>query len=338
MSQFEPIIGGYSGSLSDTGEPIRLERPDTPPLDDPLLTPYVTVDEVIYDDQAPWPMPVAGDPIVRRASMFFGNDGNLWTHDSTFDIRDNVHGDFNGDKVADAADIDLLFDAVNGSSQNPDFVLSGTFPIPTEFEIDFYIRDLLGTEFGDANLDGAVDAIDFGIWSDHKFQSCTGWASADFNGDGKTDGSDFNVWNDNKFFDAGPVQAARQAKTPRQPLPMLQPESELPGFRDSAVEPRVTAGYGREAGKEQMPRTCDATAFELVAQNAIPVLRHKLTGRDTYAYRSRQTHVERTEILDHIFTEVGKDGTIGKYVSDLELIAKSTDRGEWLNAIEHLPF
>lgn len=31
-------------------------------------------------------------------------------------------------------------------------------------------------------------------------------------------------------------------------------------------------------------------------------------------------------------------GTIGKYVADLELIAKSSDRDEWLNSIEHLPF
>ncbi len=32
--------------------------------------------------------------------------------------------------------------------------------------------------------DGIVDAIDFNIWNDHTFQSCTGWAAADFNGDG----------------------------------------------------------------------------------------------------------------------------------------------------------
>ena len=30
--------------------------------------------------------------------------------------------------------------------------------------------------------------------------------------------------------------------------------------------------------------------------------------------------------------------TIGKYVTDLELIAKSTDPDEWVNTIERLPF
>jgi hypothetical protein len=216
-----------------------------------------------------------------------------------------MRGDFNGDNVVDAADIDLLFDAVNRHSQNPDFVLSGTFPIPTEFEIDFYIRDLLSTDFGDANLDGAVDAIDFGIWNNRKFQSCSGWAAADFNGDGNTDGSDFNVWNDNKFLNAAPARAADQAKNPRQPLPLLQPESELPRIRDPAVEPKVADSHRRKVGNERSPLFSHDVTFEAVGQDSIPVPRRKLTGRDTYTYRRRQTDVERTEIVDHIFCKLG---------------------------------
>ena len=30
-------------------------------------------------------------------------------------------------------------------------------------------------------------------------------------------------------------------------------------------------------------------------------------------------------------------GTIGEYVRDLELIAKATDRGDWVNVVERLP-
>jgi hypothetical protein len=30
-------------------------------------------------------------------------------------------------------------------------------------------------------------------------------------------------------------------------------------------------------------------------------------------------------------------GTIGRYVTDLEVIAKATEPGEWLNRVEHLP-
>ena len=30
-------------------------------------------------------------------------------------------------------------------------------------------------------------------------------------------------------------------------------------------------------------------------------------------------------------------GTIGEYVRDLELIAKATDRADWINVVERLP-
>lgn len=33
-----------------------------------------------------------------------------------------------------------------------------------------------------------------------------------------------------------------------------------------------------------------------------------------------------------------RGATIGKYVADLELIAKATEPTEWLDVIEHLPF
>ena len=85
LSEFAIFIGGYTGSLSDTGEQLMLQKPDAPPGDDPSFTPFVTVDGVIYDDQSPWPASVAGDPIVRNASMFFGSDGNMWTAKSAFD-------------------------------------------------------------------------------------------------------------------------------------------------------------------------------------------------------------------------------------------------------------
>jgi hypothetical protein len=33
-----------------------------------------------------------------------------------------------------------------------------------------------------------------------------------------------------------------------------------------------------------------------------------------------------------------RGATIGKYVSDLELVAKATDPGDWVGVVEHLPF
>ena len=104
-------MGGYSGSLSNTGEQLRLELPDAPPLDDPNFTPVVTVDEVIYDDRGDWPEPMVGEAIFRRSGVFFGNDGASWTHKSSFDFGDQVFGDFTGDQVADVNDLELLVQA-----------------------------------------------------------------------------------------------------------------------------------------------------------------------------------------------------------------------------------
>lgn len=40
---------------------------------------------------------------------------------------------------------------------------------------------------GDANLDGAVDVTDFGIWSSARFSATPEWCSGDFNADGFVD-------------------------------------------------------------------------------------------------------------------------------------------------------
>ncbi len=53
-----PLIGGYGGELNGAvldngGETVRLARPDVPQPDQ--FVPYLLVDEVSYDDVAPWP-------------------------------------------------------------------------------------------------------------------------------------------------------------------------------------------------------------------------------------------------------------------------------------------
>jgi hypothetical protein len=61
-----------------------------------------------------------------------------------------------------------------------------------------WVEDLFGSHFGDANLDGLVDQVDYAIWDTNKFTFGTTWGTADFNGDGATDVSDFNLWNANR--------------------------------------------------------------------------------------------------------------------------------------------
>ena len=107
-------------------------------------------------------------------------------------------GDFNGDEQVNANDIDRLFRAIGRSSLNPVFDVNQDFQLDDD-DATFLIEEILRTLRGDANLDGSVDAIDFGVWGNNRFTAGTGWATGDFNGDGVTDGTDFNFWIANRF-------------------------------------------------------------------------------------------------------------------------------------------
>ena len=119
--------------------------------------------------------------------------------------------DLDGDGTLDVDDLDLLSSVVrfdpNFGPSSPMFDLNadGNFD---QVDIDFWLAVAgaenlpNGTPYlrGDANLDGFVDAADFVIWNDNKFQTYTGfWSGGDFNADAATDAEDFLIWNNNKF-------------------------------------------------------------------------------------------------------------------------------------------
>ncbi|HEY6565443.1 MAG TPA: hypothetical protein VIY86_13155, partial [Pirellulaceae bacterium] len=116
---------------------------------------------------------------------------------------DSLLGDFNGDHVRDAIDIDLLGEALQQGNDDPYFDLNGDTQVDF-LDVDMLVRDLMDTNFGDANLDGFVDGSDFNVWNMHKFME-GGWGQGDFSSDGIIDGSDFNLWNIHKF--QGPARA-----------------------------------------------------------------------------------------------------------------------------------
>ncbi|WP_167546579.1 lamin tail domain-containing protein [Stieleria maiorica] len=74
------IDGPFSGSLSNSHGVIKLQAPDTPPADDPSLTPRVMVDEVFYDDLSPWPTEADGNgpSLQRLAASTLGNYHDSW--------------------------------------------------------------------------------------------------------------------------------------------------------------------------------------------------------------------------------------------------------------------
>ncbi len=75
------LVGPYGpGVLDNGGEAIRLEQPDEPPVTQPELIPYLLVDQVKYDDDAPWPGTPdgQGDSLTRLATTAFGDFATSW--------------------------------------------------------------------------------------------------------------------------------------------------------------------------------------------------------------------------------------------------------------------
>jgi hypothetical protein len=71
------IVGPYSGQLQNSGERLELKRPGRPTTNG---VPYITVDEVRYNDKAPWPALADGfGPSLQRInSAVYGNDPANW--------------------------------------------------------------------------------------------------------------------------------------------------------------------------------------------------------------------------------------------------------------------
>lgn len=94
------IVGPYFGVLQDSGERLKLERPGT--LDTNGL-PFIVVDEVRYNDKAPWPPAAdgAGPSLQRRDSGAYGNDPVNWLAAVPTPGTENRGPDADGDGMPD---------------------------------------------------------------------------------------------------------------------------------------------------------------------------------------------------------------------------------------------
>ena len=73
-----PIYGPFGGSLDNSGESIRLMRPEPPGQEE--AGGWILVDRVRYDDDGPWPAAADGEgpSLERRDPDAYGNDPESW--------------------------------------------------------------------------------------------------------------------------------------------------------------------------------------------------------------------------------------------------------------------
>ena len=217
------LLGGYAGQLSDSGERVELQRPDSPPPEDPLFIPRLSEDTVFYDNLPPWETSAAGegDSLNRSGVSAYGNLSGSWfaglPSPGTVDL--DLPGDFTGDGVVNVEDINALFAAISDGNPDPRFDLDGNGNVG-QSDVVFLVENTIGTFMGDANLDGRVDAADLNVVGiNWRAANVTGWEQGDFNGDDGVAAADLNIIGLN-WLRGAPIAAVHQ-RVPRAPLAAL---------------------------------------------------------------------------------------------------------------------
>ncbi|QDU70787.1 dockerin type I domain-containing protein [Mucisphaera calidilacus] len=110
--------------------------------------------------------------------------GSIGSYQLTASVPEVVIlGDFTGDGMVDATDIDTLNHALATGSADALFDLDADGFVDSN-DMDYLVEVVLGTSVGDANLDGVVNALDLSTLASAFGRSTTGWAQGDFNADG----------------------------------------------------------------------------------------------------------------------------------------------------------
>jgi hypothetical protein len=200
LSSFDPALGVLDGGMAfNDGElwaspydfyDISIYRLN--PLTGALIGEF---DPGLYSGYGPI-SGLGGDGVVHFQPGLIRVDlawGNITTVDDFGLQWDGPVGDVDYDGDIDADDIDLVYANFGGP---------GTFPPQMDIDEDgdcdsddvtFLVRNILGTEFGDADLDGYVNAADLGELNRSYGMTGVGWANANFNGDGVVNSTDLAI-------------------------------------------------------------------------------------------------------------------------------------------------
>lgn len=159
----------------------------------------VTSSLKIYDN---WMSPESGHQLFERVidgGQDLRNQPGYYFHDVIRHLNGDPitestvlivePGDFNHDGIVDAVDIDLLRIAINTSSTDPTYDVNGGGLDSTDF--DYQVETIIGSVFGDAELDKQVTFADFVSVSNNFSSSGTGWGQGNFNLDEITNFEDF---------------------------------------------------------------------------------------------------------------------------------------------------
>jgi hypothetical protein len=237
-------------------------------------------------------------------------------------VASSESGDFNGDGNLDLSDLDRLVRELAQHGSNSIFDVNHDQAVD-QADLGEWLStagqrnlgDGLAYLKGDANLDGIVDGIDFGIWQSHRYSLVAAWSAGDFNADGAVDASDFNLWNKHKFLVSASPAVAGSSIPRRAPQPA---SSTTPAMAAVFAPEQFMNGANRSSGR--MNVSINDNSSELEHDSYLPFVdrRWRVNSRQrrvglSDSSAARDTHLTLTDLA---FQEIGHGERGGMATAD----------------------
>ena len=161
-------------------------------------------------------------PLVEHGTsldvMIFSQNPDLTPEelDELLSTPGGLPGDFNGDGVLDALDINDLTAQSASQLNRTEYDLNGDMLVDTQ-DVNVWVKDLFKSWIGDANLDdefNSGDLVEVLSAGAYEVDVDAFWTSGDFNGDGRANSSDLVVALSDGGYEQGPLGAVASVPEP----------------------------------------------------------------------------------------------------------------------------
>ncbi len=165
---------------------------------------------------------ISADKIVGTPTILSATPGQTWVFDAATgrvclgSCPGGVAGDYSGNGVLDAADLDLQATAIGNNGPAGTYDLTGDGSVNYDDRLA-WINTLKKTWIGDADLDGQFNSSDFvTVFQAGKFETgqAAGWAEGDWDGNKQFNTSDFVAAFQQGGYEAGPKAAVSAVPEP----------------------------------------------------------------------------------------------------------------------------